>query len=137
MKIRTFLVFSLAIMSIVTGCGRNGDNLATRILSNVSGASGEVVIVANNEILESSEGKRLQDMFQSPVPAMPQYEPMFNLITVAPSGFGKLFQNHRNVLFVNVDPSLTETKIVFQNDTYAASQLIFKASGPDAKSVVD
>jgi hypothetical protein len=137
MKIRVLLVFSFAILTIMTGCRRNGDNLATRLLSNVSGASGEVVIVANNEILESPEGKRLQDMFQSPVPAMPQYEPMFNLITVTPSGFGKLFQNHRNVLFVNVDPSLTETKIVFQTDTYAASQLVFKATGPDARSVID
>jgi hypothetical protein len=62
---------------------------------------------------------------------------MFNTLIVNPSAFGKLYRNHRNVLLVSIDPALQESKVVFQTDTYTAGQLLFKATGPDATSIVN
>jgi len=123
------------IMLLASGCLRNGDSAASRILTSVSGSSGELVVVTDKSLWDSEEGLKMQAIFQSQVPALPQYEPMFNLIQINIEGFGKLFQNHRNIMFVTVDPNATETKVTYQTDTYASTQIIFKATGPDAASV--
>lgn len=137
MKIKTLATLAFIIIAAVTGCRGKGESAATRILSNISGSSGEIVIVAERVFLESAEGERLMDIFQQPVPGLPQFEPMFSLLTVTPGGFGRLYRNHRNIIFISTDPELQASKVVFQTDTYAATQLIFKAEGPDATSVVD
>lgn len=137
MKINTLVIPALIIAFTLAGCRGNGDSAASRLLSNVSGSSGELVIVAEKAFLDGSEGERLMNIFQEPVPGLPQYEPMFSLLTVTPGGFGRLYRNHRNILFVTTSTGVEESKVVFQTDTYAATQLIFKAEGPDAASVVD
>ncbi len=137
MKIRTIVTVALAITFATAGCRGKGDSAASRIMSNITGASGEIVIVAEKVFLESAQGERLMGLFQEAVPGLPQYEPMFSILTVTPGGFGRLYRNHRNILFISTDPELPEAKVVFQTDTYAATQLIFRAEGPDAASVVD
>jgi hypothetical protein len=127
---------SLVIIFSAVSCLRDSESATSRLLSSVSGASGELVVVTDKTLWDSEEGLKIQEIFQSAVPALPQYEPMFNLLQINMAGFGKLFQNHRNVLFVTIDPAVTESKVTFQTDTYAATQVLFKATGPDAASVL-
>jgi hypothetical protein len=136
MKFKTLVTLSVIIAIAASGCRDKGESAASRILSNITGTSGEVVIVAEKVFLDGAEGEKLMNIFQVPVPGLPQYEPMFSLLTVTPGGFGRLYRNHRNIIFINTNPELQESKVVFQTDTYAATQLIFKAEGPDAESVV-
>jgi len=130
-------ILPLLFVVFVTGCGRSGDSAASRILSNVTGSSGEVVVVTEKSLWDGDQGKRLRDVFEAATPALPQYEPMFNLLQVTPAGFGKLYQNHRNLLVISVDPEITEPKVTFQTDTYAASQIMFKAVGPNSEAIVN
>lgn len=131
------LVSLAIIIAVLPACRRKGDGSAPRVMSNVTGSSGEIVIVAEKYVQDGPDGQRLMKIFEAAVPALPQYEPLFNILTVTPAGFGKLYQNHRNVLLVTIDPSLQESKVVFQTDVYASTQLVFKATGPDAQSVVN
>lgn len=130
-------ILPLLFMVFTTGCGKSGDSKASRILSNVTGSSGEVVVVTEKSLWDGDQGKRLRDVFEAATPALPQYEPMFNLLQVTPAGFGKLYQNHRNLLVISVDPEITEPKVTFQTDTYAASQIMFKAVGPNSEAIVN
>jgi len=126
-----------ALVVVFSGCRGKGDSTASRVMANVTGSSGEIVIVAEKYIHDGPDGERLMKLFQEAAPALPQYEPMFNILTVTPASYGKLYQNHRNVLILSVDPALQESKVVFQTDVYARSQLVLKATGPDGASVVD
>lgn len=137
MKGKSLIGLSLLMLAITAGCGKKGETTASRVLSSVTGSSGEVVIVADKPVMDGPEGERLINIFREAVPALPQYEPMFNTLVINTSGFGKLYQNHRNVFFLTIDPTVQEPKVVFQTDTYAAGQLLFKATGPDARSVID
>lgn len=134
-RILTYILSLLFILS-AAGCLRNGESATSRLLSSVSGSSGELVVVIEKSLWDSPEGLKMQEIFQSAVPALPQYEPMFNLLQINLDGFGKLFQNHRNIIFVTVDPTVTESKVTYQTDTYAATQVLFKVIGPDAVSVL-
>jgi hypothetical protein len=133
---RIILYVPLLIVLLSTGCRRGGDSATSSLLSGVSGLSGELVVVTEKSLWDSEEGLKLQGIFQAASPALPQYEPLFNLLQVNPAGFGKLYQNHRNVLIVTVDPAVTEPKVSFQTDTYASSQIMFKAVGPTSAAVV-
>jgi hypothetical protein len=137
MKGKSVVLFTLTALLLTTGCRNRGDSVVSRLLTNVTGSSGEVVVVIDKALWDSPDGQRLQKMFEVATPAIPQYEPMFNLLTINRSGFSRLYRNHRNVLFVDIDTSLTASNVVYQTDTYATTQLVFKAAGPNVASVVD
>lgn len=137
MRGRILLLSALIISILPGGCKNRGESAASRLFAGIAGASGEVVVVAEDGIWNGPEGERLKKVFETAVPAIPQYEPMFDLIFVNWSGFGRLYRNHRNILFFEVDPELKKANVVFQKDMYASSQIVFRATGPDAASVMN
>jgi hypothetical protein len=137
MKRILLYILPLLFVVLTSGCGSDGDSRASRILSNVTGSSGELVIVTEKSLWDGDLGKKLKEVFEVATPALPQYEPMFNLMQVTPAGFGKLYQNHRNILVLSVDPAVAQPKVTFQTDAYASSQILFKAVGPNSEAVVN
>lgn len=68
------------------------------LLPNISGKAGEVIVVIDKGQWEGAVGTVLRDTLACDYPYLPQREPLFTLINVAPVGFTQMFQLHRNIV---------------------------------------
>lgn len=106
------------------------------LLPNISGKAGEVIIVINKGEWEGALGTVLRDSLACDCPFLPQKEPLYTLVDVAPSGFSNIFQIHRNIIIVNVSSSVTEPGVIFQRDIWAAPQCVIRINATDSESAI-
>ena len=106
------------------------------LLPNISGKAGEVIVVIDQGIWEGSVGTVLRDSLAADCPYLPQREPLYTLVNVAPSGFNNMFQIHRNIIIVNVSSSVTEPGILFKKDQWAAPQCVTYINASDSEEAV-
>ncbi len=109
-------------------------NSGPQLMPNISGKAGEVIIVINKGLWESDPGVSLRAILAKDQPFLPQREPMFSLINIPENAFTSIFQTHRNIIIVNVNKDLKESKMVFQENVWAAPQIVVTISAPDAQS---
>ena len=118
----SFLLFS---------CSYNGP----KILPNVSGASGEIIVVIDKTEWNTEVGNALRNTLAVEEPFLPQRESMFSLANVPEANFSKIFQTHRNIVIVEISPSITEPTIGYQENIWAAPQTMVKISGANGAQV--
>lgn len=123
-KLIMLITLSFAIFSCSGG---------PQLMPNVSGKAGEVVVVINKGMWEGESGSSLRSFLTQDQPFLPQREPMFDLVNIPHSAFTSIFQTHRNIIIVNTNSDLKESKIVFQENVWAAPQIVITVSAPDAK----
>lgn len=99
-------------------------------LPGYSGASGELVIVADNKLWESS----LRILVDSTVGdyqfGLPQPEKKFNIIHIPPASFIRVFQIHRNILIVNLNPNAS-AKLEVKKNVWSNGQVVAELTIPD------
>ena len=126
-------VIALALLSI--SCNERKARKA--LLPNISGKPGEVIVVINKGDWEGTLGNVLRDSLACDFPFLPQREPMYDLVNVAPSGFTSMFQLHRNIIVANISVDVTEPGIVYKNDVWAAPQCVIRLNAPTEESAVE
>jgi hypothetical protein len=104
------------------------------LLPNISGKAGEVIVVANKGDWEGVVGTTLRDTLACECPYLPQREPLYTLVDVAPAGFTSMFQIHRNIIILNVSNSVTEPGVVFKKDVWAAPQCVIYVNAINQES---
>jgi hypothetical protein len=121
----------LALLSgliLVTSCtsNRNGSNLPRSI-----GNTSEVLVVLQNqEQWDGPVGQTIRKYMEQEQYGMPQVEPLFKLSHVTVSNFSDLFKKHRNLLIVEIDPTLDKSSIEVLTDLWASPQRIFNIKCP-------
>ena len=90
-----YILIALAALCAVS-CNHNKTRKA--LLPNISGKPGEIIVVINKGDWEGAPGTVLRDSLACDFPFLPQREPMYDLVNVAPSGFVSMFQVHRNII---------------------------------------
>ena len=130
----TYLAIVLVAVSAVS-CNRQKTRKA--LLPNISGKPGEVIVVINKGDWEGAMGNVLRDSLACDFPFLPQREPMFDLVNVAPGGFTSMFQLHRNIIITNISSDVTEPGIIYKNDVWAAPQCVIRLNAPTQEMAVD
>lgn len=102
----------------------------------VTGKPGEVLLVIDPYLWESSIGEFFVDMCTEPFEALPVDEPKFDLIHIPSSGFTKLFKSHRNIFLTKISDQHKEPRIIVQRDVWAYPQLVVNLIGPNDSSMV-
>ena len=127
--------FTYCLVSILALCAVSCNESKRRkaLLPNISGKPGEVIVVINKGDWEGAVGNLLRDSLACDFPFLPQREPMFDLVNVAPSGFASMFQLHRNIIVVNISSDVTEPGIVYRNDVWATPQCVIRINAPTAE----
>jgi len=124
MKLIKLIVLALAAV-ITVGC----DDTSELVKQNVGGKAGEIIIVANKAEWESEPGSELRSILATPYPYLPQSEPSYTLINIPHKSFTSLFEYHRNIIILKVDPQLkAEFKAV--EDVWAAPQTVIMITAP-------
>lgn len=124
----TFIAFTI----LITSCK---DNNKSALLPNVTGKSGEVVLVIEADQWNSNVGIAFRKILSQEYPALPQQEPMFDLVHIPYSAFSNIFKTHRNVVFAKIDKELHEPKILVQDNIWANPQIVVNVLAPDASSL--
>lgn len=132
-RILTYLAMALAAISVIS-CSESKRREA--LLPNISGKAGEVIVVIDRGQWEGVVGTTLRDTLACECPFLPQREPLYTLVNVAPSGFTQMFQLHRNIVIVNIDPSVTEPGVLYRNDVWARPQCVIRINAADSDTAV-
>ena len=117
----TYLLIALASTMLIYSCKYNGPQL----MPNVSGKPGEVVVVMDKQEWQGDAGTVLRNILGAYQPYLPQEnEPMFDLVNITRNNFNWVTQIHRNIVVTQVVPDIAEPKVVFQENVWAAPQLV-------------
>ncbi|MFP4024509.1 MAG: DUF4837 family protein [Thiohalospira sp.] len=124
----------IALTTILVSCK---DKDASKSLPNVTGRTGEVVLVLDNDLWNAEIGRKFKEMFISACPALPQDEPLFDLAHIPHSAFSSIFRTHRTLVSVKLDKNFDEPKTVIQKNIWAKPQLIINIVAPDKESLLE
>lgn len=102
---------------------------------NATGTPYELILVCQQESWLSELGDTLQAVLKQPVRELTQYEPMYDVMRILPNNFKSLTERHRNIITVNVDPSISEPGITVRYDVTAKPQIYITLKGPDNASL--
>jgi len=130
----TYLAAAVTAVLAITSCSEEKRKKA--LLPNISGKAGEVIVVIDKGLWEGAVGTVLRDTLTADCPFLPQREPLYNLVDVAPSGFNNMFQIHRNIILVNINSSVTEPGVVIRKDVWAAPQCVININANDTEAAV-
>lgn len=134
-RVLTMLSIALAAV-LLTGCKAfhtlSGSNKKT-----AQGRPYELIVVANQPVWNGPLGDSLRALLAAPIDYLPQVEPEFDVSRVTPDGFTSFVVDHRNILKVLVDPSLTEAAVGVQYDLTAAPQIVLTLQGPTEQAMID
>ncbi|VAW13583.1 hypothetical protein MNBD_BACTEROID01-403 [hydrothermal vent metagenome] len=102
-----------------------------------TGKPGEMIVVISKESWESSPGNLIRETLGQPQLALPQEEPLFNLIDVPHEAFTDIFKSTGNIVITKISPTAEETGIAFQNDVWARPQATVKISAKNSEEFND
>lgn len=122
----------IALAIVISSCK---DKDKSAFLPNVTGKSGEVVLVIEADLWNSNIGMAFKKILSQEYPSLPQQEPMFDLVHIPYSAFSNIFKTHRNVVFAKIDKGLHEPKILVQDNIWANPQIVVNVIAPDEKSL--
>lgn len=118
---RPFYTLLLLSTLLLQSCKWSG---SPQLMPNVSGKAGEVVVVLGRADWEGEVGVSLRSILAIDQPHLPQKEPMFNLVNIPESAFSTIFQTHRNLIIIEIDPNREESKVLFRQNIWAAPQIV-------------
>ena len=132
MKALFKLAVIAAMIAAVVSCKSNGRSL----LPNVSGKAGEVIVVIDREGWEGNLGNEVRGLLARDVEFLPQREPLYSLVSLAPGSFTDMFKYHRNIVIFNIDTTVQKQGVVYRTDVWARPQCVIQLNASCADSAV-
>jgi len=123
----------LAVMLALAGCKGGGKG---RLLPNVSGKAGEIVVVIDKDNWEGEIGTALREILSGDCPYLAQREPLFTLANVPPGSFNNMFKMHRNILILNINPQNQTTGMMYKRDQWARPQSVAQVNAYDQEGAL-
>jgi hypothetical protein len=136
MKTRLFIAF--LVMAVLAGCDTtvqtgNGD---TRIMPNVTGGSGEVLVVMDKFLWDGEAGEKLQDVLKQEFSGLPQSEPLFDVAQITSASFSNVNRFHRSVVLVTIKETGEEAKVRFRQNVWAKPQIVVQIEAPNKQELI-
>ena len=100
------------------------------------GNPGDIILVMNNESWNSEPGDTMKAIFHNYCPAVPLEEHIFDLHQIPLSQFIDQNMLHRNIIYQEIDPKLTEAETTVIKDKYAQNQVFVNISAPNQAEFV-
>ncbi len=113
-------IFIAAVIFMVSACNNGGTGLS----KNITGKAGEVVVVISDDSWERNSGKIIRSTLAQEHIALPQDEPLFDLVRVPPEGFKTIFKTTRNIIQVRISANLDTFGVSFQKNLWASPQSV-------------
>ncbi|HBG56423.1 MAG TPA: hypothetical protein DDX07_00230, partial [Porphyromonadaceae bacterium] len=128
MKRFSGLLALIATIVLFTSCDGGGGFLSA------SGTNNEMMVLMDDTAWESSPGRALFDVLNSNVKALPQAEPNFTIVQIAPENFTSTFKMARNIIIPDISNIYSYPKLTAEIDKYAVGQVVMNIHAPDSAS---
>ena len=132
------LIFSISLiasfMIIFSSC--KPEKTPEGVLPGVSGKPGEILVVMDTAHFNHKPGLAIKKTLQKAHKALPQAEPIFDLINVPNYSFKKVFKRYRNVLMVEINEEYTQPRFAVREDVYAKPQTLIHAQAPNKEALI-
>ena len=130
---RRYPVYLLIIVAFFTSCG---DSSLTRTLPNVTGTTGEALVVMDKFMWDGSPGTAVREYISPVLLGLPQPpEPAFTILPIRPEGFRDLYVPHRNIIQVSTNPGLEMPVVTYVRNKWAESQLVVTVAAADTAAL--
>ncbi|MFA5325788.1 MAG: DUF4837 family protein [Bacteroidales bacterium] len=126
-----FITFLIGIL-LFTSC--SDKNKRKVILPSISGKAGEIAVIATKGQWETEPGTTIRSILATDCPYLPQREPLYTLFNVPQNAFTKIFQVHRNILFINIKDDNNKAKITVRKNIWAEPQTVITITAPNSES---
>lgn len=114
------LLVLLCLVGMSSSC-KHGNS---RLLRKVSGKIGEVVVVITEVSWNDTVGAVIRRELSQEQVALPQEEPMFDLLNVPPTAFADIFKSNRSILQVSIGSAVDSTQVIYKQDVWAYPQSV-------------
>ena len=99
---------------------------------NITGKANEMIIVISDESWNGKPGELLRNMLGQSHLALPQDEPVFDLINVPHAGFKKIFRTTRNIIQTTISSSVESPGVTLKDDAWAYPQATVEIKAKNA-----
>lgn len=106
-------------------------------LPGYSGNAGEVIVVMPERYWNTACGEAVKNSLARAQYGLPQDEPVFDLVHIAPKDFARIFQTHRNILIVDISENYKDVKSEIKTNSWAKGQVVIKVISPDESSFIE
>ncbi len=110
-------------------------NAGRRAGTTTDSAPYELLLVADKDWLQTSDGSVLLDVVNTEIPGLPAPEPNFKIISINPSAFSKTFQGFANMVIADIGPQYTQGELHTRHDLYAHPQTIIYLTAPNGREL--
>ncbi len=118
-----FILFSfISLVSCDLSTSQGG---AGRVMPNITGAAGEVLVIMDNSNWDGATGELLLDILKEEFPGLPQSEPIFDVTHITAASFDGIYQYHRSIVLTTIQSGL-EPKIRFRENVWAKPQIMIQ-----------
>ncbi|MCF8226430.1 MAG: DUF4837 family protein [Bacteroidales bacterium] len=133
--INRIISFVIAI-TIFSGCDTTVQKgQSNRILPNVTGGAGEVLVVIDDYLWDGPTGELLKDVLKEEFPALPQSEPMFDVTQISGASFDNLFKFHRSIVLVTINETIEKSDIAFRKNVWARPQILTEIKAANSEEL--
>ncbi len=112
------IVSLLLVTGFFLSCGSDTGDLRKKI----TGRAGELVVVISKQSWEGSPGEAIRQTLAQPQAALPQEEPLFDLIDVPHEAFKDIFRTTRNIVQTSISSNVDVEEVKFTDDVWAFPQ---------------
>jgi len=135
---RTGFFISALFMLSLTSCDtvNQQGGVAGRIMPNITGGAGEVLVVMDQFNWDNSAGELLQDILKEEIPGLPQSEPLFDVLQVTAASFDGIYQFHRSIVLTKIESGL-EPAVRFRENIWAKPQIMVQLEAPTATALFE
>ena len=124
-------ILLLILIAALQGCTENGKTLPSS-----TEKAGEIIVVLQKEYWNGAVGMAIRKILFAEHEALPQPEPIFDLVNIPDSYFTGLFKTHRNILAVKITAGL-KPSVSYSKNVWASPQLFIKITAPDISEAED
>lgn len=125
---RKTLILLAALAFVLASCGDDD----SAYMKTVNGKAGEVIVIMDKTNWDAEVGTSVRDVLAKDYPMLNQPEPSFTLININENAFSDLFKGHRNILYFNISPKITENGVFVKRNVWAQPQIVITVDAKDS-----
>ena len=113
------IIIILSVVLSIISCNNSGERVQRHrspslLIPTSSGNPYEVMVVAEDSIWKGIAGINLSTVLTTPLPMLPQEEPMFHVSHITNEHYDRITNLFRNIVLLQVNPYTTQPHISLQ-----------------------
>ena len=130
-----FFIFSFLFLLVVScNTANQQGGVGGRIMPNITGGTGEVLVVMDQDNWDNAAGELLKDILKEEYEGLPQSEPLFDVIQVTAAAFEGVYKYHRSIVLTIVESGL-EPNIRYRENVWAKPQIMVQIEAPTSAAL--